>query len=224
MASLNFAVNSSSGQAPYPQNVQGNQASSIHPDVPMYPGTGTPPIGDIADGTSHTIICVETVDNQHSVGCWARHATLVGLSLPVKPRGPRRSGRQRRHSRSSSTPQPPVRRSGSTCRRASTGSFDDLGNIGRSLQGSQNSSVHASTERSCQFNFSPTRRPRRAPILQFQTGNQQVTNLQLRNDPRIPRKQGRAEPLAQRTRRPTVPRRAIRAWSSTSWPTVRCTA
>ncbi len=50
----------------------------MHPDGAMYPGKGCR-IQDITDGTSHTILCVETMDNSSSVWTYGTDVTLVGL-------------------------------------------------------------------------------------------------------------------------------------------------
>jgi hypothetical protein len=57
-----------------------------------------------------------------------------------------------------------------------TGSFDDLGNMAVSSQGSQNSQ-YTQYRTFLQFNFSPTGADV-GTYPQFQTGNQQVSNLQ----------------------------------------------
>ena len=44
----------------------------------MYPGKGCR-IQDITDGPSHTILCVETMDNSSSVWTYGTDVTLVGL-------------------------------------------------------------------------------------------------------------------------------------------------
>ncbi len=70
MASLNM-LTQPGGTPPYGK-------SGIHPDGAMFPGNGTR-IGDIADGTSHTILCVETIDDTQSVWTLGTDVTLVGL-------------------------------------------------------------------------------------------------------------------------------------------------
>ena len=50
----------------------------MHPDGAMYPGKGNR-LSDLIDGTSHTILCVETIDDQASVWTYGSDATLVGL-------------------------------------------------------------------------------------------------------------------------------------------------
>ena len=51
---------------------------TMHPDGAMYPGKGNRLV-DLVDGTSHTILCVETIDDQASVWTYGADATLVGL-------------------------------------------------------------------------------------------------------------------------------------------------
>ena len=51
----------------------------------MFPGNGSR-IGDIMDGTAHTIICVETCDNTQSVWTLGTDATLVGIPYQGDPR------------------------------------------------------------------------------------------------------------------------------------------
>ncbi len=60
----------------------------MHPDGGMFPGLGTR-ISDIADGTAHTILCVETIDDTQSVWTLGTDVTLVGLPY-VRQRRQRR--------------------------------------------------------------------------------------------------------------------------------------
>ena len=71
--SLTFVgqANSATLTAPY-------GAPSIHPDGAIYPGTGTP-IANLLDGTSHTIICIETIDDVNSIWMLGSECTLTGL-------------------------------------------------------------------------------------------------------------------------------------------------
>ncbi len=52
---------------------------SQHPDGALFPSLAGTRISDIADGTSHTILCVETIDNKYSVWTLGTDVTLVGL-------------------------------------------------------------------------------------------------------------------------------------------------
>jgi prepilin-type N-terminal cleavage/methylation domain-containing protein len=74
MAALSFCLpqNAQNGQAPY------GSSTSVFPDGAMFPGSGVR-IGDIVDGTAHTILCVETIDNTQSVWTLGTDCTLVGL-------------------------------------------------------------------------------------------------------------------------------------------------
>ena len=49
----------------------------------MYPGNGCRLL-DITDGPTHTIICVETMDDTASVWTYGTDATLVGLPYSGK--------------------------------------------------------------------------------------------------------------------------------------------
>ena len=70
MASLNM-LTQPNGAPPYGK-------PGMHPDGGMFPGLGTR-ISDITDGTAHTILCVETIDNTQSVWTLGTDVTLVGL-------------------------------------------------------------------------------------------------------------------------------------------------
>lgn len=50
-----------------------------HPDGAIYPGSNTGPSSFERDGTSHTILCVETIDNTASRWLFGAEVTLVGL-------------------------------------------------------------------------------------------------------------------------------------------------
>ena len=76
MASLN-TMTQPNGTPPY-------GTSDMHPDGVMFPGNGVR-IGDIVDGTSHTIMCVETIDDTQSVWTFGTDATLVGLPYQGDP-------------------------------------------------------------------------------------------------------------------------------------------
>ena len=76
MASLNM-MTQPNGTPPYGK-------SDMHPDGAMYPGNGVR-IGDITDGTAHTIMCVETIDDTQSVWTLGTDVTLVGLPYQGDP-------------------------------------------------------------------------------------------------------------------------------------------
>ena len=59
----------------------------MHPDGAMYPGNGCR-IQDLTDGTAHTILCVETIDNTASVWTYGTDVTLVGLPASGDTPGP----------------------------------------------------------------------------------------------------------------------------------------
>ena len=66
------------GTAPY----GGTDAASIHPDGALFPGEGTR-IADLVDGTSHTILCVETIDNSCSRWAVGTEVVLCGMESTV---------------------------------------------------------------------------------------------------------------------------------------------
>jgi prepilin-type N-terminal cleavage/methylation domain-containing protein len=74
--SLNFVLGT--GTPLYPPKATPKQLAEIHPDGAMFPGNGIR-LADIKDGTSHTILCVETIDDRASVWTYGSDATLVGL-------------------------------------------------------------------------------------------------------------------------------------------------
>ncbi len=84
MASLAFVTNRQSQAPPY-------GSASQHPDGAMYPGNGSR-IGDIMDGTAHTIMCVETCDNTQSVWTLGTDATLVGMPCSQDPQSTNPTG------------------------------------------------------------------------------------------------------------------------------------
>ncbi len=75
MASLNM-LTQPAGAPPYDK-------ADIHPDGGMYPGPGLP-LSEFKDGTSHTILCAETIDNTQSVWTLGTDVTLVGLPYSGK--------------------------------------------------------------------------------------------------------------------------------------------
>ncbi|MEI8373895.1 MAG: DUF1559 domain-containing protein [Planctomycetota bacterium] len=68
-----LAIASGTGTQPY-------GTFTIHPDGAVYPGTGTRS-GDIADGLSHTIIIMETMDDTYSRWMVGEECTLTGLPV-----------------------------------------------------------------------------------------------------------------------------------------------
>lgn len=52
---------------------------SLHPDGALFPGEGTR-IADLVDGTSHTILCLETMDNTNSRWAVGTEVSLCGMS------------------------------------------------------------------------------------------------------------------------------------------------
>jgi hypothetical protein len=77
-ASLAMCANSS-GTVPY-------GTATIHPDGAVYPGTGCR-IADILDGTAHTIIIIETIDDSASRWMLGSECTLTGLPPNSVPTG-----------------------------------------------------------------------------------------------------------------------------------------
>jgi prepilin-type N-terminal cleavage/methylation domain-containing protein/prepilin-type processing-associated H-X9-DG protein len=75
MASLNMLTRPD-GKAPYGE-------AGIHPDGGLFPGPGMP-LSEFKDGTSHTILCTETIDNTQSVWTLGTDVTLVGLPYSGK--------------------------------------------------------------------------------------------------------------------------------------------
>jgi prepilin-type N-terminal cleavage/methylation domain-containing protein len=61
-------------------------SARLHPDGAIFPGTGTR-VADILDGTSHTILLVETIDEAASRWMVGKEATLVGLPQKSSPTG-----------------------------------------------------------------------------------------------------------------------------------------
>jgi prepilin-type N-terminal cleavage/methylation domain-containing protein len=74
--SLNYVLGS--GSPMYPSGASQQVLQTLHPDGAMFPGLGIR-LADMADGTSHTIVCVETIDDMASVWTYGTDATLVGL-------------------------------------------------------------------------------------------------------------------------------------------------
>jgi hypothetical protein len=61
--------------------------AAIHPDGAIYPSAGDLPMTAIADGTSHTIIIMETIDDQNSRWMVGNECTMVGLPQSSSPTG-----------------------------------------------------------------------------------------------------------------------------------------
>ncbi len=78
IGSLNCVTSSSPSPGPAYPTGSSSSTNSMHPDGAMYPGTGCR-IQDLTDGTAHTILCVETIDNTSSVWTYGTDVTLVGL-------------------------------------------------------------------------------------------------------------------------------------------------
>jgi type II secretory pathway pseudopilin PulG len=61
--------------------------SKMHPDGAIYPSDKNLPISDLKDGTSHTIIIMETIDDTNSRWMVGAEATMVGLPQASSPTG-----------------------------------------------------------------------------------------------------------------------------------------
>jgi hypothetical protein len=61
--------------------------ATIHPDGAIYPSDKNLPMADIKDGTSHTIILMETVDDTNSRWMVGAECTMVGLPQASSPTG-----------------------------------------------------------------------------------------------------------------------------------------
>ena len=79
--SLVMAVNP---QAVPPYGVMSPGLPPLHPDGAFFPGNG---LCDIPDGTSHTIMTIETIDEAASRWMVGKEATLVGLPQKSSPTG-----------------------------------------------------------------------------------------------------------------------------------------
>ncbi len=119
MASLAFVTQQAgSGTPPY-------GSASQHPDGAMFPGNGSR-IGDIMDGTAHTIICVETCDNTQSVWTLGTDATLVGMPCQSDPQSTNPTGTITSFT---NTAAPNNTQVGFYMPAGATGTFDDTGAI-----------------------------------------------------------------------------------------------
>ena len=129
---------------------------NIHPDGAMFPGKGIR-MSDIEDGTSHTILCAETIDNTQSVWTMGADATMVGLPDTITSSGV-----------SGAVSFAQLKLSGGTdsyyAPAGFAGAFDQNGNA-------TNTTEKYSTYRTfLQFDFSPTGVDR-GTYPQFKTGN-----------------------------------------------------
>jgi prepilin-type N-terminal cleavage/methylation domain-containing protein len=70
------------GKSNPPYNPSGTSPSIMHPDGAFFPGSGSQ-VSDLADGTAHTIMVVETIDDQASLWTVGKQATLAGLPNQV---------------------------------------------------------------------------------------------------------------------------------------------
>jgi prepilin-type N-terminal cleavage/methylation domain-containing protein len=61
--------------------------AKIHPDGALYPSKANLPMSDLKDGTSHTIVIMETIDDTNSRWLVGAEATLVGLPQASSPTG-----------------------------------------------------------------------------------------------------------------------------------------
>jgi len=61
--------------------------ASIHPDGALFPSNSDLPMESIADGTSHTILIMETIDDKSSRWMVGNECTLVGLPQASSPTG-----------------------------------------------------------------------------------------------------------------------------------------
>jgi hypothetical protein len=77
--SLLMAANPS-GTPPY-------GTASLHPDGALFPSAGNLPLASIADGTSHTITIMETIDDKSSRWMVGAECTLVGLPFASNVNG-----------------------------------------------------------------------------------------------------------------------------------------
>ncbi len=79
----------------------------LHPDGVLFPDENNLPMASLTDGTSHTILTIETMDDKASRWAVGKEATLVGLPQKSSPTGEKpqaaypyfRAARLRRHFR-----------------------------------------------------------------------------------------------------------------------------
>jgi prepilin-type N-terminal cleavage/methylation domain-containing protein len=62
-------------------------AAKSHPDGVLYPSDKNLPMADIKDGTSHTIVIMETIDDTNSRWMVGAEATMAGLPQASSPTG-----------------------------------------------------------------------------------------------------------------------------------------
>jgi hypothetical protein len=129
---------------------------NIHPDGAMFPGKGTR-ISDLVDGTSHTILCVETIDDTQSVWTMGADATLVGIPDTITSSGVPGAVTFARAQMSGGT-------DSYYAPAGFAGSFDQNGNATNTTE------KYSSYRTFLQFNFSPTGADK-GTYPQFTTGN-----------------------------------------------------
>ena len=61
--------------------------AKMHPDGAIYPSDKNLPLADLKDGTSHTIVLMETMDDTNSRWMVGAEATMVGLPQASSPTG-----------------------------------------------------------------------------------------------------------------------------------------
>jgi hypothetical protein len=61
--------------------------AKMHPDGALYPSDKNLPMSDLKDGTSHTILIMETIDDKNSRWMVGAEATMVGLPQASSPTG-----------------------------------------------------------------------------------------------------------------------------------------
>jgi len=66
--------------------------ASQHPDGAIYPSASNLPIATLADGTSHTIIIMETIDDTNSRWAIGAECTLTGLPIASGPASTKPTG------------------------------------------------------------------------------------------------------------------------------------
>jgi prepilin-type N-terminal cleavage/methylation domain-containing protein len=77
-ASLTWAWDNPRDQTPlYPTGATNYR--SIHPDGALFPGSKISLANYGKDGTAHTILCTETIDDQYGIWTEGRECTLIGL-------------------------------------------------------------------------------------------------------------------------------------------------
>ena len=102
----------------------------------MYPGNGSR-IGDIMDGTAHTIMCVETCDNTQSVWTLGTDATLVGMPYQGDPQSTSPTGMITGFTNTPTTNGGSNSAGSFYMPQGATGTFDDTGAITGLQSGSQ---------------------------------------------------------------------------------------